>query len=251
MLKTVKNTTVISAVALALAAPATGTAQAAPAKPMPGSTGQSASAAAPVHPDAAGDAPAGRRTFTSTSIRGSGRSTLRITLDARRDGSAPALTSSERKQLDFVLGKPWAVPASAAPAGARVPAAAPDARRRGPAILRCGRNPRWSDTNGTLHARFNCLYSTINWGFRISRRVQSVITGPVRERGVSWWRNGRAMPRNAGHVVGKNYLFHGTLKPVRHDDLVQFQDYMTFPVRIGGRPGVGSLSWAASVKAKR
>ncbi|MEU4683759.1 hypothetical protein [Streptomyces xinghaiensis] len=249
MLKTVRNTTVISALALALAAPATGAVHAVPAGPAPGNAGQPAAAAA--RPGTAADAPAGERTFTSTAVRDGGKSTLRITLDAAPDGSAPALTGAERKQLRSVLGTSPATALSAAPAGARTPAAAPDAKRRGPAVLRCGKNPSWSDANGTLHARFNCRHSTINWGFRISARVRSVITGPVRERGVSWWKNGKAMPRNAGHVVGKNYLFHGTLKPVRHDDVVQFQDHMTFPVRIGGRPGVGTLTWAAAVKARK
>ncbi|WP_030542316.1 hypothetical protein [Streptomyces albus] len=250
MRTTMKNTTMISAVALALVAPAIGTAQAAPAKPGAAGVEQPAAAGAAGHPGAAERGPDRPRSFTSTALRDNGKSSLRITLAPERDGSAPKLTPAERKQLRSVLGAPSAVPL-AAPAGARTPAAAPGEKRRRPAILRCDKNPSWSDANGTLHARFNCRHSTINWGFRISARVQSVITGPVRERGVSWWKNGKAMPRNAGHVVGKNYLFHGTLKPVRHDDVVQFQDYMTFPVRIGGRPGVGTLTWAAAVKAKK
>lgn len=124
-------------------------------------------------------------------------------------------------------------------------------KKKGPAILRCNKNPSWSDSNGTLHARFNCKYNTINWGYRISPQVRSIITGKVNERGVSWWKNGTRMPKNAGHVVDKSYHFHGTLKPVRHGDVVQFQDYMTFRVRIGGRTGTGSITWASNVKAKK
>ncbi|TWV44840.1 hypothetical protein FRZ03_16850 [Streptomyces misionensis] len=125
------------------------------------------------------------------------------------------------------------------------------AAERRSAVLRCDKNPTWSDANGTLAARFNCHYSNINWGFKISARLQSVITSNVNESGVSWWRNGKRMPKNAGHVVGRSYHFHGTLKPVKHGDHVQFQDYMTFRVRIGGRPGTGSLVWAADVTAKK
>ncbi|BBC92464.1 hypothetical protein SRO_1288 [Streptomyces rochei] len=125
------------------------------------------------------------------------------------------------------------------------------AAERPSATLRCDKNPSWSNANGTLAAPFNCHHSTIDWGFKISARVQSVITGNVNESGVSWWRNGRRMPKNAGHVVGRSYHFHGTLKPVRYADHVQFQYYMTFRVNIGGRPGTGSLTWAADVTAKK
>lgn len=122
---------------------------------------------------------------------------------------------------------------------------------KGPAILRCGRNPSWSDARGTLHARFNCRHSSINWGFMISRKVQAVITGRVAEAGVSWWRDGKRQPKNAGHLVGAGYLFHGTLKPVTHGNHVRLQDYLTFPVDIGGRTGTGSLAWAGNVRARK
>lgn len=51
--------------------------------------------------------------------------------------------------------------------------------------------------------------------------------------------------------MGASYLFHGTLKPVRHDEHVRFQDYLTFRVDVAGRTGTGSLAWAADVKAKK
>ncbi len=125
------------------------------------------------------------------------------------------------------------------------------AEQKAPATLRCDKNPSWSDAKGTLSARFNCRHSTINWGYKISSGVKAIIIGKVTEQGVSWWNNGKRKPKNAGHVVGKDYHFHGTLKPVKHNDHVQFQDHMTFRVNVGGRPGTGSLAWASDVRAKK
>ncbi|NJQ01902.1 hypothetical protein [Streptomyces zingiberis] len=190
---------------------------------------------------------AGQRTFTSTAGTGGERTTLRVTLDETADGSSPELTATERKRLRTLLSAP---PASAGARPGTASAAGPG-KAKAPGVLRCNTNPSWSDSNGTLNARFNCRHNTINWGYKISAQVKSIITSSVNERGVNWWRNGRRMPANAGHVVGKDYHFHGTLKPVHHDDVVQFQDYMTFRVRIGGRPGTGSITWAANVRAKR
>lgn len=165
-------------------------------------------------------------------------STLRITLDKGLGGHPVKLSHSQRKLLNELTRAPAAVKGVAA-------------AKRNPYTLRCDKNPTWHDPRGSLSARFNCHHSTINWGFKISHRVKSVITGPVHEQGVSWWRNGKRQPRNAGHVVNKHYHFHGTLKPVRHGDRVQFQDYMKFRVNIGGRPGTGTLTWAADVRAKK
>ncbi|MFD7899973.1 hypothetical protein [Streptomyces sp. NPDC059743] len=184
-----------------------------------------------------------------------------MTLDPNSDGSPLKLTRAERDRIAAIVGAPTTgrKAAQEASGGARhqvgpvqpVGPAGPMERKRAPATLRCDKNPSWSDANGTLHARFNCKYSTINWGYKISARVKSFITSKVNERGVSWWNNGKRKPKNAGHVVGKSYHFHGTLKPVRHGDHVQFQDYMTFRVNIGGRTGTGSITWASDVKAKK
>ncbi|QLI99624.1 hypothetical protein HZZ00_00620 [Streptomyces sp. NEAU-sy36] len=219
---------VVTAVAaVMLAAPA---AQAAPGSPGAGAragTGAVTASAA--------------QTYAATTTTGGGTTTLRFALDG---GAKLSRADLDRVGAQLGLGKGGlhAVTGTVAQRAA--------AERRS-AVLRCDRNPSWSDANGTLAARFNCPYSNINWGFKISARVQSVITSNVNESGVSWWRNGKRMPKNAGHVVGKSYHFHGTLKPVKHGDHVQFQDYMTFRVRIGGRPGTGSLVWAADVTAKK
>ncbi|MYU07901.1 hypothetical protein GTY81_29350 [Streptomyces sp. SID8366] len=221
--------TVVAAVlaAAVLVAPA---ARAAPERPVAGAAVSTAAVT-----DAAG------RSYTATTVTGNVRTTLRFTLNG-----GPKLSRAEWDRIGARLGLGRGGLRAAPDQAARTGTA-----KRPSATLRCDKNPSWSDANGTLAARFNCHHSTINWGFRISARVRSVITGHVRESGVSWWRNGRRMPKNAGHVVGSGYHFHGTLKPVRHADHVQFQDYMTFRVTIGGRPGTGSLTWAADVTAKK
>jgi hypothetical protein len=181
------------------------------------------------------------QTYAATTTTAGGRTTLRFALDG---GAKLSRADLDRVGAQLGLGK-GSLRAVSGSVAQRTAAA------RRSAVLRCDKNPSWSDANGTLAARFNCHYSTINWGFKISARLQSIITSNVNESGVSWWRNGKRMPKNAGHVVGKSYHFHGTLKPVKHGDHVQFQDYMTFRVRIGGRPGTGSLVWAADVTAKK
>ncbi|CAK7287452.1 hypothetical protein [Streptomyces misionensis] len=219
---------VVAAVAAAmLAAPVV--AQAAPESPRAGAvSAESVATSAP-------------QTYAATTTTAGGRTTLRFALDG---GAKLSRADLDRVGAQLGLGK-----GSLRAVSGSVAQRAAAARRS--AVLRCDKNPSWSDANGTLAARFNCHYSNINWGFKISARLQSIITSNVNESGVSWWRNGKRMPKNAGHVVGKSYHFHGTLKPVKHGDHVQFQDYMTFRVRIGGRPGTGSLVWAADVTAKK
>jgi hypothetical protein len=174
-------------------------------------------------------------------------------LTANSDGSPLKLTRAEQNRIAAIIGGPAA--GRKAAVGEESSSAGQSesltGQQSGPGTLRCDKNPSWSDSNGTLNARFNCRYSTINWGYKISQRVQSIISGRVVEQGVSWWKNGKRMPRNAGHVTGKNYHFHGTLKPVVHGNNVHFQDYMTFRVNIGGKTGTGSLVWVSNVKAKK
>ncbi|MDI5964972.1 hypothetical protein [Streptantibioticus silvisoli] len=198
--------------------------------------------AAPVHTALRADAHGtggADRDFSATTVTGATHTALRLVLDGGRP-----LSAAVRARIASLLGVPAT---TAGPMTQRQPSAA----ARGPAVLRCDKNPSWSDARGTLHARFNCHAHTVNWGYLISARVRAVITGPVTEAGVSWWRDGKRQPKNAGHVVGAGYLFHGTLKPVNHDQHVQFQDYLTFRIEIGGRTGTGSLAWAANTRTKK
>lgn len=112
-------------------------------------------------------------------------------------------------------------------------------------------NPHWSDTRGTLYMRYNCRYSNFNWGYKISSAVKAIITSNVNERGARWWKNGHKQPANSSHFVTKNYFFHGTFSPVYNYQLIESQDYMTFRVNIGGRPGTGSILWYGSAEARK
>ncbi|GAA1083031.1 hypothetical protein [Nocardiopsis composta] len=198
----------------------------------------------------AGEAPAGQRAFVASSEEDGTRVTLSITLDAGPDGAAPELTEEELAQLDELTAEPTAA-LEAAPAAAEPFAAAAAGKAKGPATLRCGKNPSRKDGNGTPSARFNCRASTIDRGHKISAKVKSIITGKVHETGARWRRNGKSMPKNAPHTVGKNYHFHGSFKPVEHGDKVQFQDFMKFRVKIGGKTGNGTITWASNVKAEK
>ncbi|WP_329400267.1 hypothetical protein [Streptomyces melanogenes] len=117
----------------------------------------------------------------------------------------------------------------------------------GRSVLKCYDNRSWSDARGTFMARHNCAYNNINWGYKISPAVRAIISSPVRETGLRWWKNRKSQPANSPHTVGSSYLFHGTLGKVNSWDAVDYQDYMTFSVRIGGRTGRGTLTFAGGV----
>ncbi|GLU47849.1 hypothetical protein [Nocardiopsis ansamitocini] len=194
--------------------------------------------------------PANQGAYTVTSVDDGVRSTLRITLEPETDGSLPELTAAEQEQIDALLAESSVGAAPLAEGGGAAPQAQTLAgKKKGPFLMKCDKNSKWSDGNGTLNARFNCRSNVINWGYEISTKVRGIITGQVNERGVSWWKNGTRIPKGAPHLVGKNCHFHGTLKPVKSGDVVQFQDYMTFRVRVGGKTGTGSITWASNVKA--
>ncbi|MBV9023897.1 MAG: hypothetical protein JO362_08915 [Streptomycetaceae bacterium] len=229
-----KSAMTITAAALALAVPCAGASFATSAAPKP----KVAGAATAVGQSAS----AKQRAYASTVIRNGVTVTLRITLDPAPSGSAPTAGKTGHDQLYVSL--------TSRLAAAQAQTSAPAATRNGPYLLYCNTNPTYTNAAGTLDARFNCAYSVINWGLRIAPSVQSNITGDVTEHGVWWWKNGVRMPKNSPHPEPKDYIFHGTLKPVRNGDVVQFQDYMTFPVRINGRTGTGTLTWATEVRAK-
>ena len=229
-----KSAMTITAAALVLEVPCAGASFATSTAPKH----KVAKAATPVGQTA----PAKQRAYTSTVNRNGVTVTLRITLDAAPSGSATTAAKTEQNQLYASL--------TSRLAAAQAQTSAPAATHGGPYLMYCNTNPTYTGAHGTLDARFNCAYNVINWGFRIAPSVQSNITTEVNERGVSWWKNGMKMPPNAPHIKDKTYIFHGTLNPVRNGDVIQFQDYMTFGVRIGGRTGTGTLTWAEDVRAK-
>ncbi|GAA4871026.1 hypothetical protein [Kitasatospora terrestris] len=174
-------------------------------------------------------------------------------------GDAAGLTAEERALLEADVVSPEA-PAEAATGAGKGPAqVAPDGKEIGPgvidpgrpggsrAVLKCRDNRSWTDPRGTFYARHNCPYNNINWGYKISPAVQAIITTSVNEQGLRWWKNGHSQPANSHHVVVKSYLFHGTIGKVASWDAIDYQDYMTFGVQVGGRPGRGTLAFAGGL----
>ncbi|MEU4391970.1 hypothetical protein [Kribbella sp. NPDC023855] len=117
----------------------------------------------------------------------------------------------------------------------------------GPEYISCGGNGRWSDTNGSLTLQYTCSTTDrLAWSYAISSAVKAIIVSNVTEQGLDWWVNGTKMPRNAPHVVPKDYLLHGTMSGAKRNSTVDYQDYLTFRHNLGGG-GTGSITWAGRV----
>lgn len=114
--------------------------------------------------------------------------------------------------------------------------------------LSCEGNLTRSDSNGRFDAQYTCYatYGVVAWGFQLSVGVQSIVVGNVNERGLSWWRNGAAMPQNAPHTVPASYHFHGTMSPTYNPCHVDYQDYLTFRHNVGPG-GTGSVTFAGGL----
>ncbi|MER7754667.1 hypothetical protein [Kitasatospora sp. NPDC097643] len=203
-------------------------------------------------------------TFTVTEDLGNATATLTVDLDPptpSSDGSPPArsdadiaqeltkltevvaatpasandlLSAEERAVLEADVVSPdepdaVTVPAATAAKGGDPVAAGQDPGGGSPGrgVLKCYDNRSWTDARGTFSARHNCAYNNINWGYKISPAIQAIISSPVRETGLRWWRNGKSQPANSPHTVGKSYLFHGTIGQVASWDAIDYQDYLT------------------------
>ena len=118
----------------------------------------------------------------------------------------------------------------------------------GPAYISCGGSGAWADANGSLVMQYTCLSTraTIAWGFKISPALQAIIVGNVSERGLSWWRNGVAMPMNSPHAVPAYYQIHGSMTGANPNTQIDYQDYITFRHNVGSG-GSGSITWAGRV----
>ncbi len=125
------------------------------------------------------------------------------------------------------------------------------ARRAAPP-LGCGNQRVNSDSNGRLTLDYRCDLTPkrLQWSYKLSTAVQSIVVGNVNETGLRWWKNGVAQPQNAPHTVPASYLFHGTMNPTPIGSTVQFQDYMTFRHNVGSG-GTGSVTWAGSAELTR
>lgn len=83
------------------------------------------------------------------------------------------------------------------------------------------------------------------WGYEISAAVQAIIVSNVKERGLSWWRDGAFAGQNSPHTVPGDYHFHGNMSPVYSGNEVDYNDYFTFRHNIGSG-GTGSISLAGT-----
>jgi len=102
------------------------------------------------------------------------------------------------------------------------------------AQLQCDRAYLWSDTNGTFSLQRKCGTSKAPWGWRLSAALRPAVVGNLNESGLTWTRNGTAMPSMAGHVVPPDYQFHGTFNPAKAGNSISYSDYVRFRHNIGG-----------------
>ncbi len=150
------------------------------------------------------------------------------------DGSQATATSMAQQSTSVM-------PTSAPSARLSV-TATPMAGPTGGASLRCNQYYSWADGNGTYTLQHACGGTTAPWSYRIAAPLQSVIVGNVSESGMSWTRNGTAMPRQAPHTVGASYLFHGTYNPAPDGSHILYQDTISFRHNISGG-GSGIISF--------
>lgn len=114
--------------------------------------------------------------------------------------------------------------------------------------LACSDSVTFIDGNGTFDVAYRCgTPRTMPWGYKLSKRVRSIVVGNIHEDGLRWWRNGRSQPKNSPHVVPAYYKLHGTMKPVYRKNDVDSQDYIWFRHNIGPG-GRGSVTFAAHLQ---
>ncbi|WP_158702447.1 hypothetical protein [Kitasatospora sp. MMS16-BH015] len=110
------------------------------------------------------------------------------------------------------------------------------------AYLYCDHYYSFSDGDGTYSFQHACGGSTGPWGFQQSGALCSIVTGSVSEAGMTWTRNGSNMSRQAPHVEGCGYTFHGTYNPDNDYDWITYNDVLTFRVNVGGQTGSATLT---------
>lgn len=115
--------------------------------------------------------------------------------------------------------------------------------------LRCANSVTFHDANGRFDVAYYCgkKRRSLPWGYKLSKKVQSIVVGNVHEHRLLFWRNGKPAPKLAPHVKPAYYHFHGTMAPVYRRSNIECQDYLTFRHNIG--PGVkGSVTFAAALR---
>lgn len=110
------------------------------------------------------------------------------------------------------------------------------------AIIHCDKRYAFPDSNGTFTIQRGCSSTVAPWGFVIAPHLCAVAISPVNEHGMAWTRNGSTMPRQAPHLIGCTYIFHGTFNPARANDRVTYIDLYDFTVNIAGNIGSARLT---------
>jgi hypothetical protein len=115
--------------------------------------------------------------------------------------------------------------------------------------ISCGQEVPFSDENGTWQLRFQCLegYGVVNWHFNFAPSVRSIAAGWATEDGLRWWRNSAEQPKGSPHFIPLDYTLHGTMSRVHVGDILDYQDYITFPHNVGSG-GTASITFAGSIR---
>jgi hypothetical protein len=108
-------------------------------------------------------------------------------------------------------------------------------------VIDCNRSYAFGDPNGTYTVQRACSSSVAPWGFKISAPLCGLAISNVTETGMSWTLNGVVKPRQAPHVVGCAYQFHGSYNPVQPPDRVTYSDTFTFRIVASGSTGTARL----------
>jgi hypothetical protein len=75
--------------------------------------------------------------------------------------------------------------------------------------------------------------------------------GQISEDGLEWDKNGVSMPKNAPHVIAPGYIFHGSIRPVKKNDVIAYYDEYTFRHDLGpGGSGIVYVHGRFQLKGK-
>lgn len=114
------------------------------------------------------------------------------------------------------------------------------------AYLYCDNAYSFPDSDGTYTFQHACGGTTGPWGYKMSSGLCGETISEVTESGMSWTRNGTNQARQAAHVEGCTYQFHGTYNPDDDYDFITYSDKLTFEVEVDGDTGSADLSITGS-----
>lgn len=117
---------------------------------------------------------------------------------------------------------------------------------------KCGNAIKDFDSQGIMGLSYWCNTKPrrVQWDFQIATHLRPLIVSAVHEDGLWWWKNGVRQPKNAPHVVPRDYHFHGSMYKVGKTSRIQYQDHMVFMINYGGRVGRGTLTISGEFKLR-